>query len=368
MAEPPLEVAQGVLVGDELDAARPAVGVEGTEVVGGVGVGVAPDVLVAGVGEGVLHVELELVDLPARQPVDEGDERLGCRHPVARHVEHDAAHGEVGPVLDAAGGQGAASPAPLGSRWRGVAQLGQGGAAVASAGVVGADEPHGVVGDLQAVALGRQGAVEGLGTGAVGDTAAVGREPRSERGRGSRIGLGCARRRSAGWGRTASGTPVPGSLGRSPCADHEGQLVRTTGRSSAWVTPMQRPGPAMHPDPAAPSARRRPQRAIMSPTTSGRSTSVSIGRRGRSGTAPSGASRGWAGGTAASSTGQIDGWNPQRFIDTGVSPGSSLRVRARRRPSKVPSASPGDHPPLHQAPQVSVGARPRRCPGSPGRR
>ena len=73
--EPTFVVAEGVLVGDELDATRPAVRVEGTDVERGVGIGAAPDVLVAGIGEGVLHVQLELVDLPARQPVDEAQER-----------------------------------------------------------------------------------------------------------------------------------------------------------------------------------------------------------------------------------------------------------------------------------------------------
>ena len=152
VAQPALEVAQGVLVGDELHPARPGVGLDGPQVVGAVGVGVAPHLVVARVGEGVLGVELELVELPPRQAVDEGEQRLELRHPVARHVQHDAAHRQVGPVLDAAGGEHAVGLA-LGGVGR-VAQLGQRGPGVAQAGGVGSGDAHAVVVDGQAVALG----------------------------------------------------------------------------------------------------------------------------------------------------------------------------------------------------------------------
>ena len=80
--QPSLVVPEGVLVGDELHAAPPAVGVEGVQVLDGEGIGVAPDVLVAHEGEGVFHVQLEVVDLPARQPVHEGDQGAQLRHAV----------------------------------------------------------------------------------------------------------------------------------------------------------------------------------------------------------------------------------------------------------------------------------------------
>jgi hypothetical protein len=60
-------VAEAVLVGGELDAAIGAVGVEPVEILRRERRGVAPDVLVIAVGEGVLDVELEVVHAQARQ-------------------------------------------------------------------------------------------------------------------------------------------------------------------------------------------------------------------------------------------------------------------------------------------------------------
>ena len=52
------------------------------------------------VGERVLHVELELVDLPLRQHIDEPVQRRHRRHFVAADVQHDAAIREVWMVFD----------------------------------------------------------------------------------------------------------------------------------------------------------------------------------------------------------------------------------------------------------------------------
>lgn len=112
--EPSLHVPERVLIGGELDVLSGAVGFQGTDVVGGVGVGLCPDLLVAAVGEGVLHVELEVVDLPRREPVDEGKERVQRRHLVPRHVNHDAAPLHVRPVDDGADGKPPAEPAARG--------------------------------------------------------------------------------------------------------------------------------------------------------------------------------------------------------------------------------------------------------------
>jgi hypothetical protein len=58
--------------------------------------------------EHVLHVELKLVDLPVRQALNQGLQRPGARHFAARAVQVRASPGEVGRIVDAAGGQGAA--------------------------------------------------------------------------------------------------------------------------------------------------------------------------------------------------------------------------------------------------------------------
>ena len=162
--EPALEVPEGVLVGHELDAARPAVVVEGVQVVGGVGIGVAPDVLVAGVGEGVLHVQLELVDLPARQPVDEVAQGLACVGTRSRDTSSMTPRTAKSGQSSIRHAGRVPSAAPLGCVGA-VAQLGQGGPAVAEAGLVGADHAHGVVGDLEAVSLRRRARRRALSTG-----------------------------------------------------------------------------------------------------------------------------------------------------------------------------------------------------------
>src|SRR5207245_10238900 len=99
VAQPALPVAQAVLVGDQLDVALATEGVQLLDLGAGQRAGLGQDVLVTGVGERVLHVHLDLVDLPGRQPVDKGQQRLGGRDLVARDVEHDAPNGQVGPVL-----------------------------------------------------------------------------------------------------------------------------------------------------------------------------------------------------------------------------------------------------------------------------
>ena len=69
----------------------------------------APDLLVPAVGERVLGVELQLVELQTREEVDLRRERPHRRHLRAADVEQDAAAREVGPVLDRTAGIAARS-------------------------------------------------------------------------------------------------------------------------------------------------------------------------------------------------------------------------------------------------------------------
>lgn len=59
-----------------------------------------PHRFVAKVGKGVLGVELQMVDLPRPQAVDQRQEGLHRRDLVPADVQHDAAVRKVGPVHD----------------------------------------------------------------------------------------------------------------------------------------------------------------------------------------------------------------------------------------------------------------------------
>ena len=95
VAEPALEVAEGVLVGHERDAALGAGVAKGEEFGAGVG-GAAPDGLVAGIGEGGLGVEFQAVHAERGEDVRDAAEGGGGVDTVARDVEHQAAHGAIG--------------------------------------------------------------------------------------------------------------------------------------------------------------------------------------------------------------------------------------------------------------------------------
>ena len=106
---------------------------------------------VVAVGEGVLRVELDLVDLERGQQIDEPLQAGRGRDLVPRDVEHDAPHRQVRMVGDAA------------HRQRPVVdpgQLGQGGPAVERPGVVGRHQLDAVGPDAQLVALRRQRPVD----------------------------------------------------------------------------------------------------------------------------------------------------------------------------------------------------------------
>ncbi len=148
--QPALHVAAAVLIRRQLDAARAAQRVEPAHIVRRERRRVAPHRLVRRVREGVLGVELQVVDAQQRQQIDDALERGACRHPVAADVEQVAAHREVGPVADAQTRQLVAV---------GIAQVAQCRHAVVLAGGVGGGEVDLVLGDRELVALRRQVAV-----------------------------------------------------------------------------------------------------------------------------------------------------------------------------------------------------------------
>ncbi len=149
MGEPASEMAEGVLVDDQLDADRAADAVEPGQIVGRDRRCVLPHDTVTPEREGVFDVELELVVATGGEPVDEAAERGAGRNPVAGDVQHVAPGGEVGPVGDVHRGQG-----PVGST-----QLCDGRFAVTSAGRVRPGESRAVPVDGQGVPLRGQGRI-----------------------------------------------------------------------------------------------------------------------------------------------------------------------------------------------------------------
>jgi hypothetical protein len=109
-AEGAAVVAEGLEVGDEGDVALAAKAIEGEQVVPGEGAGPLRDLGVARKPEGVLDVELELVHLVVGDRLDQGGQRLQGEDLAAGDVEHQAADGEGGAVLDPERGPAAVVP------------------------------------------------------------------------------------------------------------------------------------------------------------------------------------------------------------------------------------------------------------------
>ncbi len=154
VAQPALHVPQTVLVRYQLDVTLSAERVELAYLLGGERARGRVYLGVVAVREGVLHVELQLVDLPRREPVDEVAQRLHRRDLVARNVDHHAACGHVGVIPDRPRGEGSVVQA---------SQLREGCTRVEQPGVVAADHVHAVVADAQLVTLRRQRGIDTFG-------------------------------------------------------------------------------------------------------------------------------------------------------------------------------------------------------------
>ena len=104
--QPGVHMAEGVLVGHQVDEALLAVLVQLKDVLGGEAVEIRRLLGVGGVLEAVaLHVQLELVVLQRRQEVDHHLDRLHAGLLAAADVDHVAAAGQGGLVLNDAAGQ-----------------------------------------------------------------------------------------------------------------------------------------------------------------------------------------------------------------------------------------------------------------------
>src|SRR5215207_2774968 len=98
--QPVVHVPEGVLVGHQLDEPLTAIGVEPEYLLTGHRASLRPYLAVVLVGEGVLRIQLEVVDLPPGEQVDQTEERLQGRDLAPAYVEHHPARREIRGVLD----------------------------------------------------------------------------------------------------------------------------------------------------------------------------------------------------------------------------------------------------------------------------
>src|SRR5215216_168279 len=98
--EPVVHVPEGVLVRHKLDEPLAAIGVEPEYVLTGHRASLRPYLTVVLIGEGVLRVQFEVVDLPPGKHVDQIEERLQGGDLAPAYVEHHPARREIRRVLD----------------------------------------------------------------------------------------------------------------------------------------------------------------------------------------------------------------------------------------------------------------------------
>ena len=94
-----------ILVRHQLHAPLAAIGIQLANLFRRHRTRVAPDRLVAAVGEGVFGIELKLVHLQSGQHVHQPEKGVHRRHLVTADVQHHAARLEIRRVLDLAGRQ-----------------------------------------------------------------------------------------------------------------------------------------------------------------------------------------------------------------------------------------------------------------------
>ena len=103
MDQPAMHVAERVLVRHQLDVPLAAKGIERKYLVAGHRRCIGPHLRMLAVGESVLSIELELIQFPPGQHIDQLEEGLHPRHLVAANVEQEPAHRKIRPVGDAQG-------------------------------------------------------------------------------------------------------------------------------------------------------------------------------------------------------------------------------------------------------------------------
>src|SRR3712207_3161504 len=89
-----------VLVRHQLDEPLATVGVEAEDVLAGHRARLRPYFTVVLVGEGVLRIQLEVVDLPPGEQIDEIEERLQGGDLAPADVEHHAPERKIRRILD----------------------------------------------------------------------------------------------------------------------------------------------------------------------------------------------------------------------------------------------------------------------------
>jgi hypothetical protein len=103
--QPVVHMPEGILVRHQLHEPLAAIGIEAEYVLACERARLRPYLSVVLVGEGVLRIQFEVVDLPLREHVHEIEKRLQGRDLTAAHVQHHPAREEVGVILDLARGE-----------------------------------------------------------------------------------------------------------------------------------------------------------------------------------------------------------------------------------------------------------------------
>ncbi len=97
--EPARQMSKRILVWHQLDEALCAVRIQRQDFLAGHRRCILPGFGMVAIGERVLGIQLELVDLPGRQPVDQVVQRLHLRHLAAADVQHHAPGRKIRPIF-----------------------------------------------------------------------------------------------------------------------------------------------------------------------------------------------------------------------------------------------------------------------------
>ena len=100
MAKPFFHVPKTVLVGHELNAMKGAVIIQPEEVLSLPGGRLTPDTVMSGIGEGVLHVELKLIELELPKDLDQFLKGLPVGHLAPADIEHESTNLEARHILN----------------------------------------------------------------------------------------------------------------------------------------------------------------------------------------------------------------------------------------------------------------------------
>ena len=104
--QPGIHVAEGILVGHQIDEPLPAIGVQFLDVFGGQAVKIRRFFGISGVLEAVpLHVQLKFVVFQHRQKIDHALDGFHLGHPAPADIQHVSPAGQGGLIPDLRIGQ-----------------------------------------------------------------------------------------------------------------------------------------------------------------------------------------------------------------------------------------------------------------------